>query len=435
MRPLELHALSLERAMTGDALALNKNPRRNERAEPPLQRPSKGREQGQWSFLTWSFFLSQILAAEQAVAMAAQPGATTEEAATHADPASAAGPNSGMLLSPEAMALAIAGEAGGGTPGQALDIPHVGFGDFAAVKGAPEGEADWAVRLSGREATGASQGIDAFAAVDGDSGAELGHPLTAEPPLLDPIVGPVVNIVGDVIHVLDPVVDGVVAPMLDLVGDILGGVVQVADPLLDITADLLGGVVQAADPLLDVTTNLLGGVVQAADPLLDVTTNLLGGVVHAADPLLDIPTDLLGDVVQAADPLVDNVVGPVLGTLGGPLDALLGLVSNDGAAEYAVVAGSGSLDFEAAPPLAGTLLNEVFKAGSYTEFGLSLHGETPTGTGSAPAMGDDIADQAQDILAAIAGHAPPAESQPSASHNHSSLPHLVSDIGLHGLGL
>jgi hypothetical protein len=115
---------------------------------------------------------------------------------------------------------------------------------------------------------------------------------------------------------------------------------------------------------------------------------------------------------------------------------LLGLVSDiaQAASEQVVAAGSGSLDFEAAPPLGGQPLDQLFNAGGYTELGLSLHGESQAGTGAATGLLADMTDPVDDILSAVAGQTAP-DGQASLSLSQISHTHLVSDIGLHGLGL
>ena len=83
----------MERKVTEQVLSSQKNARRQERSGGLLDRLFERREKGLWSFLTWSFFLSQMVGAEQASAAAARSAGTADETAStnDADAGQAAG--------------------------------------------------------------------------------------------------------------------------------------------------------------------------------------------------------------------------------------------------------------------------------------------------------------------------------------------------------
>ena len=71
--------------------------RRQERARDPRGRLAERREKGLWSFLTWSFFLSQVATMQQASAAQAQAGGTGDEAGPTSDPAAGQAAKNALL--------------------------------------------------------------------------------------------------------------------------------------------------------------------------------------------------------------------------------------------------------------------------------------------------------------------------------------------------
>ena len=130
-------------------------------------------------------------------------------------------------------------------------------------------------------------------------------------------------------------------------------------------------------------------------------------------PALGIAGDVAGDVVQVLDPVVEQVAAPVADILGGPLASLLGLGSDGGAPIIvaAMVASSGSIDFEAGPTAGSLPLDDLFSAGGYSDYNLTLQADASVGANAAsggilPAI--DIAAE----LSALTGNGP-TESEPA----------------------
>ncbi|NJM36328.1 MAG: hypothetical protein HC850_18370 [Rhodomicrobium sp.] len=185
-----------------------------------------------------------------------------------------------------------------------------------------------------------------------------------------------------------------------------------------------------------------------------------GDAPGAADPIITPITDIVGDVVQVLDPVVEQVVAPLVGTVGdggsgarsgragdhargrAGADArheysgdLLELGSGNGAPiiTASVAASSSSIDFEVGPAGGSLPLDELFSAGSYSDYNLALQANVSVSANPAPAetlLSDlDIATE----LSALTGSAPSESGQ--GNSQHFALPSLLGDIGLHGLGL
>lgn len=275
-----------------------------------LVRPPRQREKGLWTFLTWSFFMAQVVAAHQM----AVSNAMAAEAAQDAGASEAA-------VDPEAVAAAIAAlNAFEGmdeqlSGGLALQSTDAGGAKVAAVADALRHtmDADTTAEIaedSGRtqqgEISGALQDvsseIDAPTLVldpDGGLGSVLEPVIDVVDGVLDGVIPPVGGLVGGLTDVLHPVVDGVIAPVAGLVG----GLVDALDPVLD-------GVVA---PVADLAEALVGGLEPVLDPLLAPVTALAGSVIELAEPVLNsviVPAaDVIEEVLQSLDPVIDPVTG------------------------------------------------------------------------------------------------------------------------------
>ena len=433
--------------------------RRQERARDSQGRLAERREKGLWSFLTWSFFLSQVVTMEQASAAEAQAGGTGDEAGPTSDPAAGQAARN-AFLPVEAAMLAELQEAGPQATTQSL--AQQATAPIALLAGAP-GEAavatvpDSTDEFAGTRQTSAAPDTEAASksliaaapdlgaaappSMGGPSGED--HLPSTGPADVDPLIGPIVGIVGDVVQVLDPVVQQVVAPVLGMVGDVVGDVMQMLDPVLEqvvapvlgMVGDVVGDVVQMLDPVVQ----------QVVAPVLGMVGEVAGDVVQVLDPVLeqviapvfDGAGEVLGDAVHALNPVLDQVIAPVADVLGGPLGSLLGLGSDGGApiVMAAVVASSGSIDFEAGPAAGSLPLDDLFSGGGYSDYNLTLQAGVSASANPAPGgilPGLDIAGE----LNVWTGNAP-TEGGPDAQGNthHIGLPSLLGDAGLHWLGL
>lgn len=234
-----------------------------------LARPPRQREKGQWTFLTWSFFMAQIVAAHQMAVASAQAAEAAQDAAA-----------SDAAVDPEAVAAAIAAlNAFEGmdeqlSGGLALQSTDPGTAKVAAVADAPrhaiasdtiaeiaeDGASAQKGQINGavQEASGE---VDAPTLVLGPGvGSVLEPVIDVVDDVLEGVIPPVGGLVGGLVDVLDPVVDGVVAPVAAIAGELVGAL----DPVLD-------GVVA---PVAALTETLVGSLEPVLDPLLAPVTGL-----------------------------------------------------------------------------------------------------------------------------------------------------------------
>lgn len=249
------------------------------------------REKGLWNFLTWSFFLSQILVAEQFIGTAAraadgvEPAASPEGSPTQATPESAQPLADVHAQGAGEQTLGAGAATQEATPSLHLPADPAGQGMHA--------EAEFArVAADGADAA-PSVGVGGLSLVSAEGllGEGLNIPLSTDLGLnLD--LGGVLGGVGDGLSgllggVLEPVVEGVVAPVVDLVDDVLGTLVPVVGQVLAPVTGLVGGVVQTLDPV----TGLLGKLVHSLVPNVAPDVVASGGSLSFAPVIPDLGLD------------------------------------------------------------------------------------------------------------------------------------------------
>jgi hypothetical protein len=459
----------MERTVTEESFSSQKNAFRQERSGGLQERLFERREKGLWSFLTWSFFLSQVVGAEQASAAEARPSGAADDTASTSDTAVGQAATSGVrpptaeiqevatgpLVQSLAQAAApsvflAAAPAEFAPPGVRSTEDSSGGQQTSAAPAVPVGTqpaANWAPGATpGSELGGGAPGV--------------GDPLLSViemPPVVNQVIAPVVDLVGDVVEdvgeVLDSVVEQVVVPVIGIVGDVAGDVVQVLDPVVEqvvapvigIVGDVAGDVVQVLDPVVEqvvapvigIVGDVVGDVVQVLDPVVE---QVVAPVVQVLDPIVE---QVVAPVVQALDPVVapviealDPLLAPVADIVGGPLASLLGLDPGGGAPIImtpVVAASSGSLDFEGAPAAGPLVLDDLFSGGNYTDYNLALQSDVPAGASSAPgAILHDVVDSAGDFLGAVAGNN--LSDGENANSHFIGLPSILEEIGLRGSG-
>ena len=427
------------------------------------------RERGLWSFLTWSFFLSQI-AAGNAFASGAAQAAGAADLQGPGGASEVAGMGAGDARVAEFAAIAAEDGQSAAATGAAAPVPSSGVDagpqmgglerlDFKSDAGLV-GQAIVAARGSGT-----SQNIASGLKDDNDA---AGSPPCA-PPSINPTPEPGP---GDGVGV-PPVVGGIVPPVVDIVEDIVDGVGSGLEDVLEPVENLVDGLAGALAPTLGLALSpvealvegLIGGLQETLDPLLTPVANLtegvgdllepvgtLGGeIISLVDPVLDLVDPLLkpvNNLVEAADPILEPVfdaVAPVADLLQPVTDPLLkplapvteplleilplgnaggGFLSNllgHGGESDAGVPSDGSLAFASDT---GASEHDLFQSGTYTQFGMALH-ETLSGGESSD--GGVVGNVVETIFAPLG----------ESDDDGNSLPILGSlqhEIGLRGLG-
>lgn len=386
------------------------------------------RERGLWSFLTWSFFLSQLAAANAFADGAARAGQTEDQAkdaATGAQAAFSADNGASPDLSvqevetPQAdAAQALANQvAAGPSPApanvagveqpfmavDAADVAHAAQQAFGAgSSNSDEGEAAGAGRgdVADTDTPSTSGGGDPAEVVPivlPDVGGVITPTIEAVGDLVEgvgstlgDIFVPVVETVEDVANVLGPTLVNLLSP----VGTLSDGLATAIQSALDPVSETVSSVTGTVGDLIGQPVGQIGGeimafadpVVDAVQPLIEPVTDLLGAAQPALDPVFQVAAPAVDLVAPVTEPLLQpltSVTEPVLDLLPaglgtGPLGTLLG-----GSSEPAAVASSGSLQFASASGPA----HEVFENGTYTEFGMTLQQEPESiGSGAASAI-------------------------------------------------
>ncbi len=337
-----------------------------------LERSPRQREKGLWNFLTWSFFMAQVVAAHQMLTSSAMAGEAPQDAA-HGEAA----------VDPQAVAAAIAALNGiesaieqvtgsaiaQSTPVGGVNVAAGGDGARHAmdteVSGEIAEEAGRSLRADSygalKDVTGSASDIDTPTVIVVDPGGGVGPILDPVIEIVDdvrdgvlpPVIGvggevldPVVEIVdtvvdevvapvvGGLVDVIDPVIDGVVTPVIGAVEDVVETLVPVVDGVVAPVVDLAGGLVDALEPVVDgvvaPVAGVVDGLVDVVDPVIDgVVSPVIGAaedVVETLVPVVDgvvAPVvDLAGGLVDVLEPVVDGVVAPVAEVVGSVADAL-----------------------------------------------------------------------------------------------------------------
>ena len=372
------------------------------------------RERGMWSFLTWSFFLSQL-----AVGNAFAGGSA--HAATPFDPGAPSGADDTSASSANAP----------GTPDLSASSGEEGQSTHVPVAAAPQpsgpsaGAHEYGVAEHAQMTGDASPAPYTLASHDGGAivataaepdmppgelpGIDV-PPIADVPPILDALP-PILDTIDDLVEGLGPILDDILVPVVETIED-LGNVLDpVIDHVLVPVENVVDNVVELTEPIDNVADQIL----ELADPILDQ-------VDAALPPVVDLVA-----AIEPAAPILD-VVAPVLDVVDKSILAVLPLNVGGGMeadeADHAldVVGLPGQLDFaEDGEPI----VHELIEAGAYTEYGLAMQ--------QAPAtLEAAVDDQLVDIVApldAVLGDGAEAGQGP-----HALLGHLQHDAALRGLG-
>lgn len=430
------------------------------------------RERGLWSFLTWSFFLSQLAVgnafasgAAQAADSAADASTPESSSQTAASAASFGGsPDFRVEAAPEPQSEAA---SSGTTPVQAdalhaaekmggieqLDITSdagltmqsemlQSSSAFASIAPAAEGDGG---AIAADVPPGVETAIDLPQIVDVPP--VLGEVL---PPVLDEVLPPLIETVDNLVDNLGSTLDDLFVPVvgtvddladalgptLDLalspVGAIAGNIADTLGETLDPVLTTVAGVTESVGDILEPVGGVAGELIALADPVLDTVAPLLtpvSDIVAAAEPLLDPVLDVAAPVVDLVEPVVEPLLQPLAPALA-PVLEILPLNAATGGILDGLIGGSGETDAVGSPGGIALAVEteagayDLIEAGAYTELGITLH-ETPLDT--TEAAGDLIGNVAAPISDLLDG-----------DHDGNNLPgllgHLQHEVALRGLG-
>jgi hypothetical protein len=364
-----------------------------------LVQPPPHKERALWNFLTWSFFIAQVLAAEQFIGTQAKAGENLDLKA--ADPTTA-------MAMPPADTLAVADGTGNATEdvrsnaGNSLDdvfAPLLKLGNF---DGSVIDLDSIAVARADDFAHSISVSGFGVAALP-DPSSDISGGLTANPNLIDVVIPDIVDVIGDV-----------TGPLLNTVEDIAAALTGIVDSLTDPLLGTVTGVVQALDDVVhDVLAPVTGLVADLTQPLSGVVQDVL-------DPVTDVVASLtqpLDDVLALPDRLLDGATSSVA--------VLLDISDDLAGTTQDVLASAGQLVL---PVLNLAGLDDLFDSGRYTDYGIELQANvtlpgTTVVTGAIASVADAATEAADHIVAATR----PLED--AGRH----LAHVLDDVGSGGL--
>lgn len=347
-------------------------------------------QRGMRSFLTWSFILAQIAAADQMAGSAAAATATTDLAAgqsisdtaiasTQVEPAadalagpdkSADGPAASATASQVHDAAATShgysyadASIGQDHSGQHAASPVISAGNFfTSYQGGSEDSApdDRGSRVPLAPDTDIATTIDLGSiGVGVDSGLSNGVSID--------ISLPGINLDLDV-----PLsVPGIVGPVFTTVGDLVTTATDLVNPVLGVADGLVAPVLATAGDLVPTATELVNPVLDAADELVEPVLTTAGDIVTTAtslvDPVLNVADGHLEPVLTSVGDLFPAVTALVAG------DNLGGLhLSLDGA-----VGSAGIIELASDTDVTVTSADTMFEGTSYTDLNVSLQTSLP----------------------------------------------------------
>jgi hypothetical protein len=389
--------------------------------EAALAEASKPGEKrrGSWSFLTWSFFLAQTIAAEKFFGSGARAGENDDVGATRSNDQS-------KIPSDETAAAAAWGPGGQDAGDGRIDAQ----GPLNGAQGLPlPGVSQAAADYFGADSTGSpnASGSDSSGG-GGGSSSDLGQPLADSEAPGDSSATPPsseipANAPDDIIQPPDVIDAGIeIGPDLDTDLDLELNLDPVAEAGLGLELGLGDGADLGLD--LGLGSPLADGL--ALDTEVSLDANLLGGDtsldlgigVGATSPLLNVSAD---QVTQEAIP-GEFVTSVVSNTTTG-LESLqqAGAVSSGD-----VIAFSGGAT--------SNLADDLFTSGRYTDYSLELH------TGGSPSVGNvtnsldsDIVDEGpSSLLDRSDTEGSSTQSRSSAEDNldtsHFGVPNSVDEL-------
>lgn len=350
------------------------------------------RQRGMWSFLTWSFFLAQALAAHEAYARGVAPGegdpgwSADDGAGNGASGAGAGLPPAlgveGFNIDPAAAAKLAAAVSAGLLSPEALQAMQADPSQFAAFVDAVFGQGGSQNVVMAGEAAGAVPGQDPTGSDSEAPGESIGGIVLPVDVAIDLGLE-----VGGALE-LGLSLDGGLGIHLDLNTAPLGLAIDTSQGL-DVQLDLLGMTVSLG------TGGGLGGLLSLDGGLVSDALDLplvgqaLGGVGAVTDTIATTATHVVGDIVDL----------PVLGSL---------------------VSSGGSILHPAGPL---TALNDlVGSSGQHTEYAIEL--QTTSEAGDAGEASLTLASSLDDLAAVF---------DPATGHDP-TLSNLMESLHLKGLG-
>ena len=360
---------------------------------PDLERQARQKERGLWNFLTWSFFLSQVIADSPFAGAAVASSANVEETSEHGNaarhssvqPPMGRGPGSGL----DGGEGPTGAQPVSGVAASQLALPDINADALSHFTGIDVAGDNSPRQLGVMDASGGSRVASA-------SGQEGEHPPANAPD--------------------DSGTGGGSGIDLPPIGS---GVVDLIDDLLDPPLSAIGGVV---GDLTDCLTGTIDDVMSSLQGATDLVGNTLALVPNTLAPVLKPLTD----VVDAAGEAIQGVTAPLTTTLEKVTDGLPDLLGLDKLVGGGLVSAPGQILFK---PLSigGDLLPDLFSKGKYTDYNLALRADQGGDTQGHASVATASSSTLLDSL--LSPDVPDTSHAQGGSHSSATPVHVIDDIG------
>ena len=365
------------------------------------------RQRQLWNFLTWSFFLSQVLAAEAFMGSAAHAGGEGEDSRTST--AASDTPMPGVALS----------LAGVDSPASESALAPQGNSELVTVldrnfEALPDGWHEGVVQAAesvpsaamtaGGMASAAGDGAEpsSGAMPDAPSGAALENPADGLGGLLGDTLAPVLGTVGGVLGTVESLVDHLLSPLAGSVGDVV---------------ELLGDTLEhTLTPVVSTVSDVVGDVIGSLDGVVGDTLAPLLGVGLGPLAALELlgPSSLQGEPASQAAGVALDSLDAIVAPLAQVAD-MLGVVSSPG-----------SIVLPEAPALAAQNADDLFSKGAHTAYNLAIN-SVPVAQ-AALAAADDLLDG----LSALPVLDPGSDGHGTPHSQHGVTQHALEELHLRG---
>lgn len=250
------------------------------------------RERGLWSFLTWSFFLSQLAVGNAFAAGAAQAGSGIDvNAPGNATNSESAGTAPAGV--PDFRVLAAAEPQSPVTPNSAAQSQSSAASEGGKAGGIEHLDMTSDAGLAAHAAWALGSAAEMSPAVGNEGGepspdALAGVALDVEPPaVLADVLSPALGTVDDLLDGLGPTLDGLLVPVVETVDDLASVLGPTLDHTLSSIETLADGIVDGLQPTLDSLFAPIDGLAEGVSELIEPAGVVAEEIMALADPVID----------------------------------------------------------------------------------------------------------------------------------------------------
>jgi hypothetical protein len=330
--------------------------------------PQPHRQGGLWNSLTWSFFLSQVVAAESFIGSRAHAEGDIDAFRGTDGSSAQAATGAGQPLLAAHVGRSDDASAPAGTTSAELQSGHgLGHDGASAHQGFPGAPISLGTHAAAAAAADALE-----PGVEGQSALQPAHLEMAADnspaAILDLATLPALGVAADSI-------DGIVSPILGALDNTIGPLDAILDHALATGTSLFSPIFDVADTVLQPVATTVGEV---AAPVIGVADAVLQPI---AGPVDQVVAPLGGLLDHALSSTTTSLIGPVAGAAGSALQPAADICDHVAApitdllSIQGTVASAGSIVISEVPVGTALPLDDLFSKGAYTDYNLALNSE------------------------------------------------------------